>query len=284
MKNDDYTYRLPAKLATRAVNVLLVGAGGTGSRILEKLAMLHRAMVAKGHPGGLNVTVQDDDIVSPSNIGRQAFYPSDIGCPKAAVLVNRVNMHLPGVSWQCDLTKVTTSSNLNGYDIVIGAVDNRRARLGILRSLENRLDSGVLWLDTGNRANDGQVILGQVPSRKRVTDKKNRLPHAAEFYPEIIDPASEADDDTPSCSLAEALEKQNLLINPVVSDVAANLLWKLFSEGQLKVQGAFINLDSLTVTPLRIDPEVWKRFGITKTGRRTKVVRPSRAKKEAVAA
>lgn len=282
---ENLIYRIPAKLVTRQVSVLLVGAGGTGSRILEKLVNLHRAMIAKGHPAGIHVTVVDDDTVSDANIGRQAFYPSDIGSYKADVLVNRANMALADVCWDSRLERITTQSNLSTYDIVIGAVDNRKARLGILRSLENRSDHGVLWLDTGNRANDGQVILGEVPSRKRKLDKVGRLPHVAEFYPEMVDPATESQDDTPSCSLAEALEKQNLLINAVVADMAVNLLWKLFTEGQLTVQGVFLNLDSMMVSPLRIDPEVWKRFGITKTGRRAKVQRPTlKEKKEAVAA
>lgn len=274
MCDTSYAYRLPSKLITGAVQVVLVGAGGTGSRILERLVNLHRAMRAKGHPAGLQVTVVDDDIVSASNIGRQAFYPSDIGCYKADVLVNRANMALSDVSWESAIRRIDTRSNLSGCDILIGAVDNRRARLGILRSLENRLGAPALWLDTGNRANDGQVIIGEVTPRKNKTEKLQRLPHAAEFFPEIIDPATEGEDDTPSCSLADALKKQNLMINPVVADMAANLLWKLFSEGQLTIQGAFINLNSMMVTPLRIDPEVWRRFGIVKDGRRKKVVRP----------
>ncbi len=281
---EELSYKIPAKLVTKQVSVLLVGAGGTGSRILEKLVNLHRAMIAKGHPGGLHVTVVDDDTVSESNIGRQAFYPSDIGSFKADILVNRANMALADVVWESCLDRIDTRSNLSKFDIVIGAVDNRKARLGILRALENRFEADALWLDAGNRANDGQVILGEVPSRKRKTDKKTPLPHVAEFYPEIIDPATESQDDTPSCSLAEALEKQNLLINAVVADMAVNLLWKLFTEGQLTIQGAFINLNSMMVTPLRIDLEVWERFGIIKSGRRVKVTRPSLKKKEEVVA
>lgn len=51
------THVLDGKLMTRAVKVLLVGAGGTGSRMLEKLVALHRALKAKGHPNGLDVVV-----------------------------------------------------------------------------------------------------------------------------------------------------------------------------------------------------------------------------------
>lgn len=274
-------HRLPAKLLTNRVEILLVGAGGTGSRVLEKLVCLHRALIAKRHPVGLMVTVVDPDTVSAANIGRQAFYPGDIGCYKADVLVNRANMALGDVRWKSALAKLDTRAGLEAFDLVIGAVDNRAARLAILRGLENCMSGSRYWLDTGNRSNDGQVVLGEVPSRKRQTDDKERLPHVGELYPQLIDPAAEDPDEGPSCSLAEALEKQSLYINSAVSDFAMNILWNLFTDGQIDTHGAFINLKRMMVTPLRVDPVVWERFGVKRDGRRHKVVRPSVAAKRA---
>lgn len=275
MVNQANMHVLDGKLMTRAVNVLLVGAGGTGSRMLEKLVALHRALIAKGHPAGLEVTVVDPDTVSTANIGRQAFYPGDVGRFKSDVLVNRANMALEGVIWKSEPAVLTTRANLDRFDLVIGAVDNRAARLAILRGLENCASGTRYWLDTGNRATDGQVVLGQVTSRRKVKDDAMRLPHIAEFYPDLIDSAAEDKDNTPSCSLAEALEKQSLYINPTVSDFAANMLWMLFTEGRLDTQGAFINLKRMMVTPLRVDPAVWERFGIVRDGKRKKIERPS---------
>lgn len=275
-------HRLPAKLLERRVNVLLVGAGGTGSRILEKLVCLHRALIAKQHPGGLSVMVVDPDTVSEANIGRQAFYSGDIGCFKSEVLVNRVNMALGGECiWESAPEKLDTRSNLANYDIVIGAVDNRSARLGILRGLENCMSGTRYWLDTGNRAADGQVVLGQVSAKRQVKDEVLRLPHVGELYPSLIDPAAEDPDEGPSCSLAEALEKQSLFINSTVSDFAMNILWNLFTQGQIDAHGAFINLARMKVQPLMVDPAVWERFGVARTGRRKKIVRPSVAAKRA---
>lgn len=277
------------RFITKPVKVLLVGAGGTGSRMLEKLVALDRALDAKGHPGGLDVTVIDPDTVSAANIGRQAFYPCDIGCFKADVLVNRANMALDGVRWSSVPSKLDTSASLDKFDLVIGAVDNRAARLAILRGLENCAAGTRYWLDTGNRSSDGQVVLGQVTSARRKTDEKERLPHVGELYPELIDPAYESDDDTPSCSLAEALEKQSLYINTTVSDFASQLLWMLLTEGQLEVHGAFVNLKRMSVSPLKVDLATWERFGVVRNGRRQKVVRPSvqakrKNKEEAVVA
>jgi len=268
-------------LLTRKVMVLLVGAGGTGSRILERLVCLHRALIAKGHPAGLEVTVVDPDTVSPANVGRQAFYPGDVGMYKADVLVNRANMALGDTQWASVPARVDTKSHLQ-YDLVIGAVDNRSARLGILRGLESVRGGARYWLDTGNRTADGQVVLGQVTAGDRKTDDKLRLPHIGELYPEMIDPAAESPDDGPSCSLAEALEKQSLFINPMVADCAMAILWNLFTQGRIDTHGAFINLERMVVSPLRVDPEVWARFGVDRDGKRRKVIRPSAAAKAAI--
>src|SRR5689334_7068613 len=85
-------HRIVPRLLSGQVNVALAGAGGNGSQMLSGLARLHLALLKLGHPGGLKVTVWDPDLVSESNIGRQLFYPSDIGQPKSFVLVNRYNL------------------------------------------------------------------------------------------------------------------------------------------------------------------------------------------------
>ncbi|CAN5466479.1 PRTRC system ThiF family protein [soil metagenome] len=277
-------HKVHPELIRRAINVVVIGAGGTGSRVIEGLACLHRAIKAKGHPFGLKVSVIDPDTVSEANVGRQAFYPCDVGHSKAHTLVNRVNMALNGEAvWTAYCEMVTLQTDLSSADIVIGAVDNRKARLAILRSLENVSSGNRYWLDLGNRISDGQVILGEVTSRKRKTDDPERLPHAGELYPELIDPAMEPSDDVPSCSLAEALEKQALFINPAVSVQAMNLLWLLLTKGELEIHGAFINLEFGTVLPLRVDPQQWARFGVVRNGKRQKVVRPSAQKIKAAA-
>jgi PRTRC genetic system ThiF family protein len=243
--------------------------------MLVKLLNLHRAMIALGHPHGLDVLVVDPDVVSPANIGRQNFYPGDVGSFKADVLVSRANMALENTVWKSSIDKLTTNTSLHGFDIVIGAVDNRAARLAILRGLEGTMSGVRYWLDMGNRKSDGQVILGEVTSRRKKLDEQLRLPHAAELYPEIIEPKLEQQDDTPSCSLAEALKKQALLINPVLADFAANILWQLFTKGSIESHGVFVNLESMMVVPLKVDPDVWDRFGVVRDGRRHKIVRES---------
>lgn len=276
------THKVAAKLLDRPIKVTLVGAGGTGSRIFERLVALQRGLLAMGHPYGLAVQVIDDDIVSPANVGRQAFAECDIGCPKAHVLVNRANLTVPGLSWSAHHARLQTGSTLDS-DFVIGAVDSRAGRLAILRNLERNLSGMRYWLDCGNTAWTGQVVLGQVLATRSDKDKLDRLPHAGELFGELIDAAADKTDDEPSCSLRQALQRQSLFINQTMADYAANLLWMLLTKGELRVHGAFINMESMFTSPLPVDPDVWARLGVQRDGVRRKVQQPSRTKQKLAA-
>ena len=260
------------RLLHRAVKVAVIGAGGSGSQMLTGLAQLHHAMVSLGHPGGLDVIAVDDDVVSPSNVGRQMFYPSDVGQYKADVLINRINLTM-GTAWSSSITRIETSSRMTS-DIVIGCVDTRKARKAIFEA--GRVGGSTYYLDLGNRQHDGQVILGEFPNPS-LDKSRVRLPTVADLFPETCDPDQEGLDTGPSCSLAEALEKQSLFVNRGVSLYALNMLFELFRYGGLSHHGVFINLKTARTNPLPIDPETWKRFGYG-----VKPKRPRKKKSETV--
>src|ERR1700749_2948450 len=89
----------PDLLGHRAIRVLVIGAGGTGSAIVMGLPYLDQAMRVWGHHHGLAVTLMDSDLVSETNCTRQPFSVSDIGQNKATVLINRINLFW-GMNWQ----------------------------------------------------------------------------------------------------------------------------------------------------------------------------------------
>ncbi len=80
------------RLLERRIRVLVVGCGGNGSAIASKLPYLHQALLAFGHPGGLEVTLLDPDTVSETNCVRQPFCRTEIGLSKAVVLAHRANL------------------------------------------------------------------------------------------------------------------------------------------------------------------------------------------------
>ncbi len=254
---DTIRHEIPEHMIERPWRVIVVGAGGTGSAVLPALARLHHAMIELGHPGGIECTVYDDDTVSPTNVGRQGFYPNDVGSYKASLIVNRLNM-LMGTNWRAVTQRLNGRTALFNVDLVIGCVDTRAARKAILDTVG---ETAAYYLDCGNDTDRGQVVLGQTMPRRQRKTSPLRLPHVGELFPDLVDPSKDADDDTPSCSMADALRKQSLVINSAIAVQAFNLLWTLFRTGSLKYSGVFVNLTTGRTNPIPIDPAAWSRFG-----------------------
>ena len=117
------------------LRVLVVGSGGNGSKLTVGMKNLHGALLALGHPG-IQLTLADGDTVSPSNLVRQTFYPSDVGLNKATVLINRINLSC-GLAWEA-LPRYVTAHDLAGtrIDLLVSCVDSLAARRepgGIIR-------------------------------------------------------------------------------------------------------------------------------------------------------
>lgn len=248
----DVLHATPEHMARSAWKVVVVGAGGTGSALLPSLARLHHAMVELGHPGGIECTVYDDDTVSEFNVGRQGFYPNDVGQYKATLLVNRMNL-LMGTNWVAEPRRVDSRINLHA-DLVIGCVDSRRARHAIVQAAKR--GKCRYYLDCGNEEDRGQVILGEFGK-----PRNDRLPHVGDLFPDMLNPKNDKADDTPSCSMADALRKQSLVINQAISVQAFNLLWSLFRNGGLVFSAVFVNLATGRTNPVPIDQAAWARFG-----------------------
>lgn len=237
----------PPSMLNRPVNISLAGVGGNGSQMLTGLARLNHALTALGHPG-LVVKAYDPDTVSTSNIGRQLFSPVDVGASKAHVLVNRLNAFF-GLNWKSHYGRFESAIDT---DILIVCVDSAKARYEIKRHQRNFKTRYLL--DLGNRAADGQVIFGQVmPTHDTSSMQAGHvvLPHPYDVLPELVD-ITAPEDDTPSCGLAEALERQELFVNQSVVTPALQILWQFFRYGQLDWHGAFINLRAGSMRPLPV--------------------------------
>ncbi|MBB2984203.1 PRTRC genetic system ThiF family protein [Paraburkholderia tropica] len=262
----------PPDMLSRAWKVVVVGAGGTGSALLPSLARLHHAMLELGHPGGIECVVFDDDTVSEFNVGRQGFYPNDVGQYKATLLVNRLNL-LMGTNWRAAPQRVDPSTALRA-DIVIGCVDSRAARHAIVESA--RRGGCRYYLDCGNETDRGQVILGEFGK-----PRPDRLPHVGDLFPDMLNAKNDKGDDTPSCSMADALRKQSLVINQAIAVQAFNLLWSLFRNGGLTFSAVFVNLATGRTNPVPIDPAAWARFGYEVAPAKKAAKKPARRRKAA---
>lgn len=247
---------------TNPVTVNLIGAGGTGSQVLTALARISNSLIALGHPG-LHVHVFDDDIVTPANFGRQLFANAELGFCKSVALVNRINRFF-GENWRAiagKYTKKIMDSNKHDATVTISCVDTADARFEIAEILKessagkgNEHNKPVYWMDFGNNMHTGQVILSTVRPVTQPASKKfitvGILPLITDEFKTLLHETDEAD--VPSCSLAEALAKQDLFINSSLANLGASLLWSMFREGMISTRGFFLNLKEFRTQPLKI--------------------------------
>jgi len=235
------------------ITIALIGAGGTGSQTLTCLGRMDATLKALGHPG-LFVTLYDPDIVTLANKGRQLFSESDIGLNKASCLITRINRFF-ATDWEA----VPEAYTEQGANIIITCTDNVASRLFVHEIFHKEQDRYIqpydrfmYWIDFGNTRYTGQAILGSRNINQPISKKYktvSRLPTVTELFDYTKMKENNA---IPSCSLAEALKKQDLFINSTLAQLGCNLLWKLFIECAIEYQGIFLNLDTLKTNPLKI--------------------------------
>ena len=250
------THSIHPDLLRRRVRVLVVGCGATGSAVVAGLPYLHQALIACGHPGGLQVTVMDGDLISPTNCVRQPFSRFESGHYKAVVLVNRLNLFW-NLAWEALPEHLSGKEPLDRIDVVIGCVDTRASR-AVIRDRTSGWSTVAYVLDIGNTSDSGQFILGE-PLNQVNRRSRTRLRTVFELYPESVD-SSLDDDGLPSCSAAEAIEKQEPFVNQVLAQHALALMARLFRYGNVSYHGGFINLLDGCGGRLPVDPKLWRRI------------------------
>lgn len=107
--------------------MLVVGAGALGNELVKNLVLL-----GVGH-----LTVVDMDLIENSNLARCVFFnEEDEGRPKAQVVAERAQALNPDVEVTPVVADVRLAVGLGAYrqfDVVLGGLDNREARLHVNR-------------------------------------------------------------------------------------------------------------------------------------------------------
>lgn len=185
--------------------VIVIGAGGTGSRLMPMLTQFLRSISREHNPKGWlinpRVVVIDDDTVEQKNLLRQNFIAQDIGKPKALVVAQRyanaygVRVEPVIARWDRSFLSKKDSSVIfeDGYNlhnsIVVLAVDSIKARQDILHSL---LTAGVVreyagrnifLIDAGNEDDFGQVRWSHLGMMMRPSDTWLSQNKPLDMYP-----------------------------------------------------------------------------------------------------
>lgn len=240
------------------LTVTVIGAGGTGCQVLTALARINCALQSLGHLG-LSVTAYDDDIVTRANLGRQLFTLLEVGANKAEVLITRINRFF-GLDWDAQPYKYPSEETSKVGNITISCVDNVKTRIEIGKYLRDKTDTSCddrekafYWLDFGNTADTGQVVLGTIATVMQPNSENPKAIPNMKCIDQLFD-LTKVDEKVsgPSCSLAEALRKQDLFINSTISQLGCNLLWKLISQGSIDCNGLYLNLKTMKVNPINL--------------------------------
>lgn len=240
------------------ITVKVIGCGGSGSQMLQALARINVSLIALGHPG-LLVQAWDSDKVTESNLGRQLFSQADLDQYKAKILIERINRFY-GFNWQAHPLNWDEGCLKDRLlaNIMITCVDNVATREVVHQIKSNKhwrhepFNIPLYWMDLGNTQNAGQVVLGTFgdivqPKRTRGTVKS--LPSILDLFPDM---KKQEKPDAPSCSLAEALGKQDLFINSTLVQFAATILWNMFRKLRIENNGCFLNLETMSVNPIKV--------------------------------
>lgn len=155
-------------------SVVLVGAGGTGSRLMPGLVQLIRTCVREFNPAAwipkLPLYVFDADMVETKNLLRQNFIQQDVGRNKAVVVADRYSQAfgvpvIPIPHFLDNSLAVVVQgpegplnvSQLFKCSIIILAVDSAAARREILARIAIVSEAMQFVIDAGNEDDFGQV-------------------------------------------------------------------------------------------------------------------------------
>ena len=236
---------------TGGAQVILVGAGGTGARVAGALIKLLR------RPDHL--TVVDPDTIEEKNLERQHFVERDLGKYKAEVVVDRLRgeARRKGVEVEAIISPFGMGMiDGNSESIIIGCVDNRKARKSIwdaigARGVRTRVNTFearrvAAWIDVGNELRTGQVALTLshwpvtgVKSGDRSVDWTGvrRNVHAWTLpllYPEMIEGEKEAEGQV---ACADRLDLQSVSANALAAAWAVTALTWVLDEIPISIVG-----------------------------------------------
>lgn len=244
-----------------SMQIVLVGCGGTGSFIAQDIARIAYHQKQKGID--MDITFIDFDSIEEKNVGRQNFVYTEIGRNKAETLALRYNLAY-GLKISAS-TKPIQKTKLYYSDpqifIVVGAVDNNKARKAIHNCLDKEIFScakPVFWLDCGNYNNGGQILLGNSFSEQKEDYRLglcNYIPYPSVQMKELIQKEKEI---KISCADAALREEQTLMINRAMATFAGQYLYELIVKREINKYQTFINLNGCSARTNFLNSDMWR--------------------------
>lgn len=235
-----------AHLANSKWQIFQIGAGGTGSHLVQHIARLMGSNEIIADRIG-RYTVIDGDRVEDRNVGRQLFAWRDVGQYKAEVLATRYSRSF-GLSLGFAnqylkagfVGSLIPKGSLREPTLIIGAVDQAAPRRMIFEEIQKVQGARrtIWWMDAGNGLDTGQVVFGNTSNPDLINTGLGEqfieyLPYPAVVFPELINEVLDKNEDTLPC--AEAVERaaQGPNINAQMGLILSEML-RVFLLGELR--------------------------------------------------
>lgn len=258
----------------REATVVLVGCGGTGAFLAERLA---RVLIGRR----ARLCLVDHDRVEAHNVARQAFARRDVGRHKVDAVAER----LRGIAPRLEVLRSTLPylpdvhrgvfeeghyrGDGGGLRLVVGCVDNGHARRAIAATLAATRPgragdaARTFWLDCGNERNSGQILLGNALDPATLRGAFDReagvcraLPAPSLQRPDLLltppEPPPGAHE-VGGCAEAVEVGLQGPTINAFVADLAADWIDRLLA-GRCRWMADYFNNEDGTRTVIPADP------------------------------
>ena len=238
----------------KPVQILMLGAGGTGGHIAPHL---YRLLYTLDRP--VKIIIANGDIVEEKNLVRQNFIASDLGQNKAQVLAERYAaafgmeaQYIPAfVENEEELTALVRPGKypvgpysyrqIEGLSILIGAVDNNRSRQLCHRVFQK--SDNLIYIDSGNGEYTGQVVCGI--RRKGRTYYKP----VGDIYPDILENTDKFPTEL-SCAEASLSAPQSIVANIMAATAVVSYVYNILVLGSIEVKSVTFSTKAVNLKPV----------------------------------
>ena len=238
---------------------IVVGAGGTGSFVVPAIARLVYELKQQQNKSA-EMLIVDPDKVESNNIPRSNFCFAEVGRYKAQTLAERVATAWGiEVGFSCEKFDAeqhlkSSNSDYRSLTVIVGCVDNYRARREMHRALDEFRSYGessrVWWIDGGNGKTSGQVLLGSTTKALKPeqyftgTSICRAIPSPSLQHPDLLQPEKIEVKSDLSCPERMRLGEQCLNINQRVAVEMAEVLTEMLLTRSLKRFAFYFDLES----------------------------------------
>ena len=232
----------------------MLGAGGTGGHVAPHIYRLLHTLDRR-----VRIIIADGDTVEEKNLVRQNFISADLGRNKAQVLAERYATafglearYIPNYIESEDrftaLIKPetyhygpSTYQWLEGFSILIGAVDNNRSRQ-LCHKVFNNADD-LIYIDSGNGEYTGQVVCG---IRRSGFTYYNPI---GDTYPDILSDIDKFPTEL-SCAEASVSAPQSIVANIMAATAVVSYIYNILVLGAIEVRSVTFSTKTLNLKPI----------------------------------